>query len=72
MKLILAEAMVSALYVFDASASPLLHIPLPYLTLIYAGSMIEVFGLFKVVRYVRTRFSRSSPAMGIRNSLNLV
>jgi hypothetical protein len=64
MKLILAESIVSALYVFDASASPLLHIPLSYLTLIYIVSMLEVFGFFKLVRYARGRFARTSAAIG--------
>jgi len=61
LKLLLIEAVISCVYVFDASASPLLHIPLPYLTVLYFVSMLEVMGVSCFLRFLRSRANNSRP-----------
>ena len=57
MRLLFLEATVSVVYVFDVGAYPFVHIPIEYLTLLYFASMIELFGLFHFVRFVRRRLA---------------
>ncbi len=59
MKLLILEAVISAVYVFDASTSPILHISLLYLTILYLVSLLEITGVFKFLTYL-VRRSRSS------------
>ena len=66
MKLIIVEAGISCLYIFDASTSPLLHIPLSYLTIIYLMSMLEVVGVFKFISGLKRRRGRATPAVSAR------
>ena len=60
MKVIIAQALISVLYVFDASASPILHIPLSFLTLLYMTSIVELYGFFRLIAYARRRLTRAS------------
>jgi hypothetical protein len=59
MKVLIIEAVISCVYVFDASASPLLHIPLTFLTLLYIASILEILGLSRFFRYLKNRFRRA-------------
>ena len=53
MKLFFFQAVVSAVYVVDAGAAPIMHIPLLFLTALYFASIAELWGLSKVVSWVR-------------------
>ena len=60
MRLLLFEIAISCVYVFDASTSPFLHIQLTYLTLLYLASMVEILGVFRFLRYLRRRLSKTA------------
>jgi hypothetical protein len=62
LRLLLVEAAISCVHVFDASASPLLYIPLLYLTAPYFVSMLEMLALSRFLRYLRR------PAKNIRSA----
>jgi len=53
------EAAISAVYVFDASTSPILHISLLYLTILYLVSLLEITGVLKLFTYLIRRTRRS-------------
>jgi hypothetical protein len=57
MKLLILEILVSAVYVFDVSAYPFVHVPFLLLTLLYFGSMLELYGLVQLVKFVRRRIA---------------
>ena len=58
MKLLLAEIFVSAVYVFDVSTYPFIHVSFYLLTLLYFASILEVYGLFRVARSISRRLER--------------
>ncbi len=60
MKLFALEALISVVYVFDVSAYPFVHVPFVFLTLLYFGSMVELFGLVRILRFMRLRLARAS------------
>jgi hypothetical protein len=65
MRVLLVEGLVSAVYVFDVSAYPFVHVPFILLTLLYLGSMLEILGFVQVARFLRRRFApRRSEATG--------
>ena len=55
MKLFTFMVAMSVVFVFDASAAPLMRVPLPLLVALYLGSMGELAGLAKIVSGVRRR-----------------
>jgi hypothetical protein len=55
MKLLMLEAFISAVYVFDVSAFPFIHVPFYLLTLLYFASILEIYGMFRLARAVRRR-----------------
>lgn len=57
MKLLLAQGVISAVYVFDVSAYPFVHVPLLVLTILYLGSILELYGLVRMAGYVRRRIT---------------
>ncbi|MDA4121863.1 MAG: hypothetical protein OK456_01630 [Thaumarchaeota archaeon] len=59
MKLLILEAVISAVYVFDASTSPILHISLLYLTILYLVSLLEITGVLKFLTYLVRRTKSS-------------
>jgi hypothetical protein len=58
MKLLVLEALVSAVYIFDVSTYPFIHVPFYMLTLLYFGSILEMYGLVRISRFVMRRLSR--------------
>jgi hypothetical protein len=46
---------ISVVYVLDAGAYPLVHVPLPLLTALYFGSAAEIWGISRIVSYLRSR-----------------
>lgn len=57
MRILILEALVSAVYVFDVSAYPFVHVPFYLLTLLYFGSILEIIGVVRMMRYVSRRLS---------------
>lgn len=58
MKLLIAEALISAVYVFDVSTYPFMHISFYLLTSLYFASILEVYGFFRIARSVARRIGR--------------
>jgi len=56
MKLLVAEGLISAVYIFDVSTYPFIHVPFYLLTLLYFASTLEVYGMFRVARALSRRF----------------
>lgn len=65
MRLLLLQVFISAVYIFDVSAYPFVHVPLYVLTALYFGSVLEMYGLSRLVKFLSRRFS------GLRRSSNL-
>lgn len=61
--------MMSVIYVFDVSAYPFMHIPFYLLTILYLGSVIEIYGIFRLGRWVTRRYAQLRRR---RNNLRVV
>ena len=48
----------SVVYVFDVSAYPFVHVPLYLLTALYLTSILEIYGMFRLGRWVGRGFAR--------------
>ena len=48
--------MMSVIYIFDVSAYPFTHIPFYFLTILYFASILEIYGMFRIGRWVLRRF----------------
>ncbi len=57
MKLLILEALMSAVYVFDVSAFPFIHVPFYLLTLLYFASILEIYGMFRLAKSVLRRLN---------------
>jgi hypothetical protein len=58
MKILILEALMSAVYIFDVSVYPFIHIPFYFLTLLYFASILEIYGMVRLTRFVWRRISR--------------
>lgn len=56
MKLLILQAIISVMYLFDVTAYPLVHVSLYLLTALYLVSILEVFGMFRLARWFLDRF----------------
>jgi hypothetical protein len=58
MRLLILQAIMSVVYIFDVSTYPFIHVPFYALTLLYFASILEIYGLVRLGRYVARRLSR--------------
>ena len=49
----------SAVYIFDVSTYPFIHVPFYLLTLLYFGSILEIYGVVRLARVISRRLSVS-------------
>lgn len=59
---------ISIVYIFDVSAYPYMHIPFVFLTLLYFGSLAEVYGIGRTVSYIRRKVNKSQTSVSISMS----
>lgn len=71
MKLLVVEGIMSAVYIFDVSAYPFVHVPFYLLTLMYFGSILEIAGLYGLGRYLSRRFPWLRRQHNAKRSLDL-
>jgi len=56
------KVVISAIFVFDSAAAPVLHIPLPLIIGLYLGSIAETYGIVKLVRVAVKRHAKRKAA----------
>jgi hypothetical protein len=58
MKLLILQAIISVVYIFDVSTYPFIHVPFYVLTLLYFASILEIYGIVRLTKFLSRRLSR--------------
>jgi len=65
MKLLILEAIISVVYIFDVSTYPIIHVSFYFLTMLYFVSMMEMYGFVRLVKFVSKRLARREGHRGV-------